>query len=98
MPPSPWMIGRFDDMEWGVFGADYVFNTVPARIIKATDLAGMKEGALYMELASAPGGCNPADCPQGCMHIYENGIPGRVSPLAAAKAMAECIYRHTGVI
>lgn len=74
--------------------ADYVFNTIPARIIDKKALEVMKANSLYIELASFPFGCDRADVPCHVRYIQESGIPGKISPIAAARAMMDFIIRE----
>lgn len=63
-------------------------NTIPARVLPL----GLPQGAVLMELASAPGGFDPqlaADL--GYRVIAAGGLPGQLAPESAAKAMWETI-------
>ena len=58
-------------------GYHILFNTVPAPILPAA-----AEGALNIELASAPGGFRD---PSGA--VIARGLPGKAAPLSAAEAL-----------
>ena len=58
-------------------GYSILFNTVPAPL-----LPGAAEGALNIELASAPGGFRDAS---GV--VIARGLPGKAAPLSAAEAL-----------
>jgi dipicolinate synthase subunit A len=58
-------------------GYHYLFNTVPAPL-----LPGAAEGALNIELASAPGGFRD---PSGV--VIARGLPGKYAPLSAARVL-----------
>lgn len=63
-------------------------NTIPARIMTE----GLPRGGVLMELASAPGGFDPQWAEEkGYRVISAGGLPGRMAPESAAKAMWEAI-------
>lgn len=74
--------------------ADFVFNTVPARILLPSQAANMRPGTVYMELASPPYGMDPEGVSDHIVYALEAGLPGKVSPLAAACAMQQVLV-HT---
>ncbi len=74
--------------------ADFVFNTVPARVLSPSLVAQMRPGAVYMELASPPYGMEPERAPEHIVYALEAGLPGKVSPRAAARAMQQVLV-HT---
>ena len=73
-------------------GWDLVINTVPLPILGRKQLAGT--GApLLMELASPPGGFDMEWVEaSGLRHIPAPGLPGKVAPAAAARAIRTTLY------
>ena len=74
---------------------DYIFGTVPAKIIDVDLIREIKNDALYFELASAP---YNADKKLFNLlsknHIDGSSLPGRYLPLASGKLMAEFIISN----
>lgn len=72
---------------------DFLINTVPARVLDESALCAAKDGALLLELASAPGGFDRKLAENiGLRVLCAPGLPGRVSPRSAAEVMREAIY------
>lgn len=73
-------------------GFDLVFNTVPAPVLGASELAGLKEDCVVIDLASLPGGISPdAKLPAACRVLHALSLPGRVAPLSAARAIHDTV-------
>ncbi len=72
-----------------------IFNTVPATILDEERLKKFPQGALLMELASAPGGFDPtlAVC-QGLTVLNAQGLPGKYAPETAAKIIGDYILKE----
>ncbi|MDD2221002.1 MAG: dipicolinate synthase subunit DpsA [Clostridia bacterium] len=74
--------------------ADYVFNTVPAFLIRESILSGMKKDALIVDLAASPGGTDFAAANKiGIKAVLAAGLPGKYSPRAAGKILSD-VYPH----
>ena len=73
---------------------DRVFNTVPAPVLTPAQLAGLGPDCLWIELASAPGGLDPA-APLALLPA--GGLPGRLTPKAAAEILYRGILRSIEV-
>ena len=72
---------------------DVVFNTVPARILDRSRLALLKEDGVVIELASAPGGFDPAEAKAlGVTAVSAGGLPGKTAPAAAAAVIRDAVY------
>lgn len=72
---------------------DLIFNTVPALVFDAERLEEMSRDCLLLDLASAPGGVDPAVAKQiGRRVLCAPGLPGKVAPRSAAKAIRDSIY------
>lgn len=67
---------------------DFVFNTVPARLLDAALLERTSPRCILMELAS--GGFDPKDAADRIV-ISAGGLPGKVAPKEAAAALLEGI-------
>ncbi|HIW16195.1 MAG TPA: dipicolinate synthase [Firmicutes bacterium] len=71
-------------------GADAVLNTVPARVFTEESLG---RAGLYIELASAPGGCSrEAALSAGARYLSGAGLPGKAAPEAAGEALCRCLW------
>ena len=71
---------------------DYIANTVPAPLFGEAHFVKMRPGAVYQELASLP------EQPQrsfaerfGIKYIYAGGLPGKYSPKAAGRFIAQAV-------
>lgn len=83
----------FEDVPYQRFRL--VFNTVPARVLPEEALCRLPEGALLMELASAPGGFDPTAAEQlGLQVLHAPGLPGKYAPETAAEAIGEFILKE----
>ncbi len=70
-----------------------VINTVPAPMLTAARVAGMKPDALILDLASAPGGTDfEAARAFGIRALTAPGLPGKWSPQTAAEAVRDAVY------
>ena len=71
----------------------FVVNTVPARVLEERTLCALKEDAVLIELASAPGGYDRTLCANmGLNSVAAPGIPGRYMPRSAAELIRRSIY------
>lgn len=71
---------------------DIIFNTVPAPVLGAAELAGMTQPCLIIDLASMPGGISSeAKLPAGCRILHALSLPGKVAPLTASHAIHDTI-------
>lgn len=71
---------------------DLIFNTVPAPVLGAAELAGLTPPCLIIDLASLPGGISPeAQMPPGCDLLHALSLPGKVAPRTAALAIYDTI-------
>ena len=73
---------------------DAVFNTVPAPVLDEAQLAALPPGCLLVELASAPGGADPAACRAlGVDLVTARGLPGRAAPKTAGELVCAAVLR-----
>lgn len=76
---------------------DILVNTVPAPILDSGELQLLPEGALVLDLASAPGGFRREDLDLLQLDTLPGGgLPGKYAPEAAGNALAEAIYEQLG--
>ncbi len=73
---------------------DFIFNTIPERIITNEQLLSMSKDTCLVELASLPGGFD-ADIAEQCglRVIKAPGIPGKYAPKSAGIAVAETVIK-----
>lgn len=73
-------------------GADLVFNTVPEPILSKKLLELLPKEAIYIELASAPGGLSYKDPPFAV--VPAPSLPGRFCPKSAGQFLAQAVLSH----
>jgi len=84
---------RLQELDGWLCGYDVIFNTVPATVLTKRLLADLKEGCLIVDLASEPGGVDFAAAKDlGIQVIWARGLPGKVAPVTAARAIQQTIY------
>lgn len=71
---------------------DFIFNTIPAKVVTAEILNNMKSSVTIIDIASAPGGVDYAEA----RHLGRNavlcpGLPGKYAPSSSAKAVKRVI-------
>ena len=71
-------------------GYAVIFNTIPHRILTQRLLNDMPTKTLLMELASSPGGWDPA-ASIPCRTIYAPGLPGKHVPVTAGRIVADTL-------
>lgn len=72
---------------------ELIFNTSPALVLDADHLRMIKPGCVLMELASLPGGIDMETVKElGLRAVVERGLPGKVAPVSAARAIRDGIY------
>ncbi|MBQ4093941.1 MAG: NAD-binding protein [Oscillospiraceae bacterium] len=71
-----------------------VCSTVPALVAEDAAVQQMREGMLWLELASGAGGlCREAAAKRGVRVVDGGGLPGRFSPHSAAEYICEAVCR-----
>lgn len=71
---------------------DLVVNTVPSLVLNGDTLSLLREDCPIIELASAPGGVDPAAAERlGRSVIQAPGLPGKTAPATAAAAIRQTI-------
>ena len=67
---------------------DYIFNTVPAEVLKKESIEKCKKECLIIDLASMPGGTDFKECEKNDIKaLLALSLPGKYSPYGAAKAL-----------
>lgn len=72
-------------------GYDLIFNTVPYRLLTEPLLAQLHPKTILVELASAPGGWDPALVEEK-RAIYAPGLPGKYAPKTAGDIVAHTVF------
>lgn len=72
---------------------ELIVNTVPAPVLPEPLLRELRPGTLLLELASAPGGFDPAAAEGlGLRVLRAPGLPGKTAPRTAAELLRESVY------
>lgn len=73
---------------------DVIFNTVPTMLFDKTTLDAVKSDCLLVELASHPGGFDLKTVKENNLRVIDaNGLPGKISPVSAARTIKKAIYQ-----
>ena len=71
---------------------DFIFNTIPVMLLDKRAIDLFKSDAVYIELASVPGGIDQEYChTQGIHHVPAPSLPGIVAPKTAANILYQCL-------
>jgi len=88
-----WESIRTDLLAGALDRFDLIFNTVPAPVLEEAMLRELREECLLIDLASEPGGVDPAAAKrQNRRLLRAPGLPGKVAPMSAAAAVRDSIY------
>jgi len=83
---------RYDELADRGSGYDTVFNTVPAEVITAGVIEGLKEDCRIIDLASMPGGTDTAAARRrGIAFTRALALPGREKSALAGRIIAESV-------
>lgn len=81
-----------DNMEEKLSEFVCIFNTVPAPVLGARELCAVRDGAIIIDLASAPGGVDKGAAEKAEVRVITAlSLPGRVAPDSAGEIIAETI-------
>ena len=73
--------------------ADIVFNTVPTEVIGKKELSAAKKDALFIDLASKPGGIDFSFAEKaGISVLWLLSLPGKTAPKTAGEIIAKTIF------
>ena len=76
-----------------------IFNTVPQRIFTEEILCRLPKSCMLMELASPPGGFDPALAEfKGVRCILAPALPGKCFPESAGRILAEVLSEHLSAL
>lgn len=71
---------------------DAIVNTIPALVIGKKEMDLLKEDAVILDIASAPGGCDGAYCKEkGIPYKLALGLPGIYAPKSSAQILLEAM-------
>lgn len=71
---------------------DFIFNTVPSRILSESDVFRLRDDTVYFELASKPFGADKKDfSAHGKKYIHGGGLPGKFVSDSASEIIADFI-------
>lgn len=83
-----------DDVAAALPDADVVFNTVPSPIFGEKEFSLTKKDALFIELASAPGGFDPKIAEKyEIRSVALPALPGRTAPETSGKIIADAVMK-----
>lgn len=86
-----------EEAETALREADFVWNTVPARVLPGNRLAVIPKGALLFDLASAPYGFDILEArAHGVSAERLPGLPGKYCPESAGEQLALAALRAVG--
>lgn len=73
---------------------DWVINTVPSPVFRPEHYKEFRPSCLMLELASAPGGIDPAACARHALqYLPGSNLPGHYAPRTAGRAIRDAILR-----
>lgn len=83
----------FEELEEKVSEFDYLFNTVPAKVMTEQILKKTSQRALIVDIVSGSGGADYAAAERLGVHAVQcAGLPGKYAPVTSAEKMAEFIW------
>lgn len=87
-----------DELPDVVREADFLFNTVPEKILTEDLLRSVKKGAWILDLASAPGGVDYRAAEALSVNaVLLPGLPGRYAPFSSAQILADFMEKQLGL-
>lgn len=82
------------EIEDSIHNMDFIFNIAPASVLCSKILKRVKNSAVIIDLASAPGGTDfEAAAFLGIKAVLLPGLPGKAAPLTAARILS-MVYRR----
>lgn len=86
--------GNLDEFKACAREFDFVFNTIPTRVISKEFLEKMKASVIIIDIASAPGGVDFQEAEKLGIHAALcPGLPGKYAPLSSARAIRQRIEK-----
>lgn len=77
---------------------NFLFNTVPAPVLTADQLAALPKHCLLIELASVAGFSMEECATLGLQALSGGGLPGKYAPQTAGQIYAECILKKEALV
>ncbi len=86
-----------DELPDELSDADFIFNTVPERILSEEQLRHVGKNAWILDIASAPGGVDYRAAEALSVNaVLLPGLPGRYAPCSSAEILADFIQNRIG--
>lgn len=83
------------DLTDAIGNVDFIFNTVPERILPEERLRHVRENTWILDIASAPGGMDYRVAEDLSVNaVLLPGLPGRYAPASSAEILADFIESH----
>lgn len=84
-------IGKLED---GIHVFEYIYNTVPATLLRRNLLTRMRRDVLIIDIASGEGGVDYQRAKQlGIRALHCLGLPGKYAPKISAKGLVDFVIR-----
>ena len=82
----------FEELSTRLSFFDYIFNTIPARVLNADQVSLLSSEVCIIDLASAPGGIDFSACEQRniCAGLFP-GLPGKYAPKTSGEILARAV-------
>lgn len=85
------------DMKNCLKDAQVVFNTVNYPIFGEKEILSLKDGCVFIDVASSPGGiCEGVHVHPKITHLFLPGLPGKYSPVSAAHIIWKTVLNIAG--
>lgn len=85
----------FDKLKTDIKSFDYIFNTVPAKVLDRELLCNIKNDAIIIDIASVPGGVDYNYAKKINLKAYLClGLPGKYSPKSSGYKLAKIILNN----
>lgn len=87
---------KYRDLYNDIGKFDIIINTVPCHIFDKKMISEIDKNALFVDLASLPGGCDMNDMKdEGVKAIHALSLPGKVAPFSSGKIISDTIINMT---
>ncbi len=94
---SGFEVTDFDELCNKISEFEYIFNTVPAIVFGENIIKNIKKEALFIDIASMPGGVDKTSVKQNEINYRQSlGLPGKYCPAAMARFYVEKILQLYG--
>lgn len=83
---------KYFDLAQNVSNFDFIFNTIPTKVIDKEVIKNLKQSCIIIDLASAPGGTDfKVATDYNIKALFCPSLPGRVAPRTVANTMKKSI-------